>query len=75
MRSMGQATKEEDVKPILEINPKHTIIKKLETLGTDDTQFKDICHLLLGQAMLAEGIRPKNILDFNERLNNVLSNG
>ena len=76
MRNMGQAVpNDQDVKPILEINPKHNIIKKLEGLSAKDETFKDICHLLLGQAMLAEGIRPKNILDFNDRLNKYLMSG
>jgi molecular chaperone HtpG len=72
MKSMGQAMPEEDIKPILEINPKHTITKKLEKMDMKSSEFKNICHLLLGQAMLAEGIKPTDIMDFNDRLNSVI---
>jgi len=72
MRSMGQAMPEEDIKPILEINPNHSITKKLEGMDVSSDEFKNISHLLLGQAMLAEGIRPKNIIDFNDRINSII---
>jgi molecular chaperone HtpG len=72
MRSMGQAMPEEDIKPILEINPTHKITKKLTKMDIKTDEFKNICHLLLGQAMLAEGIKPNDIIDFNERLNSVI---
>ncbi|MDU0809714.1 MAG: molecular chaperone HtpG [Burkholderia sp.] len=40
------------LKPILEINPEHALVKKLKV---DDTNFSDWCYLLFDQALLAEG--------------------
>ena len=59
---MGQAMPEEEIKPILEINPTHKITKKLSKMDIKTDEFKNIWHLLLGQAMLAEGIKPNNII-------------
>ena len=73
MKQMGQSMgQEEDIKPILEINTKHNIAKKLSSLDIKSDAFKNICHLLLGQAMLAEGVKPTDIVDFNDRLNSVI---
>ncbi len=38
--------------PILEVNPAHTLVKRLET---DESRFDDLSHLLFEQALLAEG--------------------
>ena len=69
-KAMGQKNVP-DFKPILEINPEHEIIKKLET--TDDAAvIADISHLLLEQAMLIEGVELKSPGEFVKRLNRVM---
>jgi molecular chaperone HtpG len=73
LKSMGQ--KELPAfKPILEINPKHAIVKKLETVK-DDAVFEDVTRLLFEQAMLIEGVELKNPGEFNKRLNRALERG
>jgi molecular chaperone HtpG len=49
LKQAGQSTPES--KPILEVNPGHALVKKLES----DAQFDDLAHLLFDQAVLAEG--------------------
>ncbi len=69
-KAMGQKNVP-DFKPILEINPEHEIIRKLE--GTDDAAvIEDISHLLLEQALLIEGVELKSPSEFVKRLNRVM---
>jgi molecular chaperone HtpG len=70
LKSMGQAGMPE-IKPILEINPTHDIVKKLNDLK-DKTLFEDVSRLLLEQAMLIEGVEIGNPASFVKRLNKVL---
>jgi len=49
LKQAGQSAPE--TKPILEVNPGHALVKKLET----DAQFDDLAHVLFDQAVLAEG--------------------
>ena len=70
LRSMGQAG-QLDAKPILEINPRHPIVKKLEETA-DDTRFEDTARLLLEQALLLEGADLKDTPGFVKRLNRIL---
>ena len=69
-KTMGQSTMP-DVKPILEINPEHKIVKKMKALGKTKT-FEDLCWLLYEQAMLIEGVKLPNPATFVTRLNNFL---
>ena len=69
-KDMGQSTMP-DVKPILEINPEHKIVKKMKSLGKTKT-FEDLCWLLYEQAMLIEGVKLPNPATFVTRLNNFL---
>lgn len=71
LKAMGQPAMEE-VKPILEINPSHEIIKKMESMGEGE-EFNDACELLLDQALLLEGVKIDNMPDFVKRLNNILN--
>ena len=71
MKAMGQAGNQE-VKPILEINPAHAIIKKLSGMRKNKS-FDDVSQLLLDQAILLEGAKLKNPTDFVNRLNTILS--
>ena len=70
MRSMGQGELP-DVKPILEINPNHKIIKKLKD-KTRQKSFNDIAFLLYEQALIQEGVKLDNPSEFTERLNKVI---
>jgi molecular chaperone HtpG len=71
MRAMGQKEMAE-VKPTLEINPDHEIIKKL--LGhANHVTAEDAAWLLFDQALLLEGVPLKDPATFVQRLNRVLS--
>jgi len=56
--------------PILELNPKHVLVEKLHA-ETDDERFSDWAHLLLEQAILAEGGVLENPALFVSRMNKV----
>jgi molecular chaperone HtpG len=71
LRSMGQKQLP-DIKPVLEINPDHEIVKKLEGV-TDEAMINDTSWLLLEQAMLIEGLTLDDPGRFVQRLNRVLS--
>jgi len=71
LKSMGQSDFE-DVKPILEINVEDPMIKKID--ASDDTQYiEDLCSVLLDQALLAEGVMPKDPVAFTKKLHSLLS--
>ncbi|GAA3703444.1 molecular chaperone HtpG [Oceanisphaera sediminis] len=69
MRSAGQPVPEQ--KYILELNPEHTLVKKLETLAEGD-QFNEWSQLLLEQAQLAEQGGLKDPAAFVARINRLL---
>ncbi len=71
MKQMGQDNLPEP-KPILEINPEHEIIKKVSE-NPDLTLIEDVAHLLLDQAKMVEGIKIKNLYEFSQRMNRVIS--
>ena len=71
MKAMGQHG-QQDIKPILEINPSHAIIRKLKGMKKSKS-FDDISQLLLDQAVLLEGAKLKNPTDFVDRLNTILT--
>jgi molecular chaperone HtpG len=58
-------------KPILELNPKHSLIEKLKT-ESDDEQFNEWSHVLLDQAVLADGGHLQDPAGFVHRLNSLL---
>jgi molecular chaperone HtpG len=62
---MGQEMPE--IPLILEINPDHELVKKLEKVE-DETLFKDMAWLLLDTAKLSEGIEPKDKTAFAQRI-------
>ncbi len=57
-----------DVKPILEINPEHPLVKKLE----GSAQFDDLANVIFDQAMIAEGGLPENPAEYVKRINSLL---
>ena len=73
MKSMGQ-TGMPEIKPILEINPNHEIVKKLKSM-TRQKSFDDIALLLYEQALIQEGVNLEDPAGFVNRLNKVISNG
>ncbi len=62
---MGQEMPETPL--ILEINPDHEMIKKLDALS-DESLFSDISWILLDSAKLSEGIEPKDKAAFSQRV-------
>ena len=70
MRSMGQ--KVPDLKPTLEINPDHEIVKKLSG-RLSDAIAEDAAWLLYDQALLMEGVALPDPAAFVQRLNRVLN--
>jgi molecular chaperone HtpG len=70
LKTMGQQ-EPADVKPILEINPRHPIVQKLGP-DTEDAVFEDTTRLLLEQALLLEGAELRDAPGFVKRLNRVL---
>ena len=71
MEAMGQKSNEK-IKPIMEINPNHKIIKKIIKLNKGKL-FNDSIKLLYDQALIIEGLRPDNPVEFVKRLNEVLN--
>ena len=71
LKSMGQ-TGFPPMKPVLEINPDHEIVKKLE-VSSDESLVNDAAWLLLEQALLIDGVPVENPSLFVQRLNRVLS--
>ena len=70
MRSMGQPDMPQ-IKPILEINPKHKIVLKLKD-KTKQKSFNDFALLLYEQALIQEGIKLEDPSGFVKRLNDVI---
>ncbi|QHN04202.1 molecular chaperone HtpG [Granulicella sp. WH15] len=71
MRAMGQ----KDIpalKPTLEINPDHEIVKKL-LARPDDALAEDAAWLLFDQALLMEGVPLQDPANFVQRLNRILN--
>ncbi len=60
-----------DSKPVLEINPVHKLVKRLES-ETDELKFKDLAHVLFDQALLAEGGQLNDPASFVKRMNSLL---
>jgi molecular chaperone HtpG len=71
MRAMGQNDLPA-LKPTLEINPDHEIVKKL-LARSDDSVAQDAAWLLFDQALLMEGVTIQDPAAFVQRLNRVLS--
>lgn len=65
LKQAGQHTPQS--KPILEINPTHPLIKKIQTLAEPDA--KEWAHILFDQALVAEGALPEDPASFIRRIN------
>ncbi|MDI3509922.1 MAG: molecular chaperone HtpG [Betaproteobacteria bacterium] len=66
LKSAGQ--KAPEVKPILEVNAEHALVRKLD--GSD--HFDDLAHILFDQALLAEGGLPDDPAAYVRRVNALL---
>jgi len=60
-----------DSKPVLEINPAHKLVKRLEA-ETVEATFNDLAHLVFDQALLAEGGQLNDPASFVKRMNSLL---
>ncbi|WP_424686125.1 molecular chaperone HtpG [Halarcobacter ebronensis] len=68
MKAMGQEMPE--TAPILEINPDHEIVKKLNGCA-DDAMIDDVSWVLLDQAKLSEGMEITDAVSFAQRLSRI----
>lgn len=66
LKQAGQAVPE--VKPTLEINPEHPLVKKLES----SAQFDDLANVIFDQAVIAEGGLPEDPAAYVKRINSLL---
>lgn len=66
LKQAGQPVPES--KPILEINPEHPLVKRLET----SAQFDDLANVIFDQALLAEGGVPEDAAAYLKRINSLL---
>ncbi len=68
LKQAGQTAPE--VKPILEVNADHALVKKLS--GDANPHFNDLAHILFDQALLAEGGLPEDPAAYVKRVNALL---
>lgn len=66
LKQAGQTAPE--VKPVLEVNADHPLVKKLE----GSVHFHDLAHILFDQALLAEGGLPADPAAYVKRVNALL---
>jgi molecular chaperone HtpG len=67
LKQAGQKVPE--VKPVLEVNAEHALVKKLD--GSD--HFDDLAHILFDQALLSEGGLPEDPAAYVRRVNALLA--
>lgn len=75
LKQHGQAVPDEA--PILEINPSHSLVKRLVDLSADGTNqtLDDAAHLLLDQARIIEGETIPDMTAFARRMTSVMEKG
>lgn len=69
MEQAGQPMPES--KPILELNPQHSLVKKLDQESNED-RFKDLVEILFDQSTLAEGGQLEDPAAYVHRLNKLI---
>ena len=67
LKQAGQ--KAPEVKPVLEVNADHPLVKKLD----GSVHFHDLAHILFDQALLAEGGLPEDPAAYVKRVNALLA--
>ncbi|WP_404301453.1 molecular chaperone HtpG [Alicycliphilus denitrificans] len=66
LKQAGQSAP--DAKPVLEVNPEHALVKKLD----GSVHFHDLAQILFDQALLAEGGLPEDPAAYVKRVNALL---
>ena len=66
LKQAGQPVPE--IKPILEINPEHPLVQKLDGAA----QFDDLANVIFDQALIAEGGLPEDPAAYLKRINSLL---
>ncbi len=66
LKQAGQ--KAPEAKPVLEVNPEHPLVKKLD----GSVHFHDLAHILFDQALLAEGGLPEDPAAYVKRVSALL---
>lgn len=67
LKQAGQSAP--DAKPVLEVNPEHALVKKLD----GSVHFHDLANILFDQALLAEGGLPEDPAAYVKRVNALLA--
>ncbi|AEG94594.1 molecular chaperone HtpG [Ramlibacter tataouinensis] len=67
LKQAGQ--KAPEVKPVLEVNPEHALVRKLD----GSVHFHDLAQILFDQALLAEGGLPEDPAAYVKRVNALLA--
>jgi molecular chaperone HtpG len=78
LRQHGRMERDAVTPRILEINPRHRLIRQLAAVAADpdaETKLADFAHLLLDQARIMEGDRPAEPLVFARRLADLMERG
>ena len=69
LKQAGQSVPE--VKPVLEINPEHPLVKKMAQ--ENNPNFNDLAHIVFDQALLSEGGLPEDPAAYVKRINALLA--
>ena len=69
LKAAGQNTP--DIKPVLEINPEHALIKKLNS-EKDEKAFDEYSSVVFDQALISEGGQLEDPVGFVKRINQLL---
>ncbi|MGV0953548.1 MAG: molecular chaperone HtpG [Fluviibacter sp.] len=70
LKMMGQSAP--DIKPILEINPQHPMLKKMELLPNEGGHFDDYASVLFDEALLSEGGQIEDPAGFVRKINKLM---
>ena len=70
LKQAGQDVPE--VKPILEINPEHDLVRRLAKMRSKE-KIADFSDILFDQAVLAEGALPEDPAGFVRKINAILT--
>lgn len=70
LKQMGQTVPES--KPILEVNPSHPLIQKLNSSSDSDGYFEELAQVIFDQALLAEGGQLDDPAGYLKRVNALL---
>jgi molecular chaperone HtpG len=75
MQKMGQMNESKKTDRILELNINHPVVlslKKIFDASSSDTRIELFAHILLDQALIAEGSKVKDPVAFAQRINQLL---